>query len=75
MILPTKHIPIGYSLLGLGSSLLDRLDRPVTVSALWEAVRNQPNVATFERYSLALDLLFMIGAVELKDGLLYRVTK
>jgi hypothetical protein len=52
--------------------LLDRLDRPRTVSALWDAVRSSPDVGTFHRFVLALDLLYLMGAVHFDQGLLTR---
>jgi hypothetical protein len=35
-------------------------------------VRSDPDVATFERFVLALDLLFLWGVIELRDGRLRR---
>ena len=72
MILPTKHIPEDNALIGLGATLLRFLGQPTTVSGLWERVHNEPNVGTFERFTLAANLLFLIGAIDLKDGLLIR---
>ncbi|MED5371993.1 MAG: ABC-three component system middle component 6 [Myxococcota bacterium] len=73
MILPTKHIPAESALLGLGGRLLAELVRPRTVSSLWEAVKDRPEIGTFQRFTLALDLLFAIGAVSFRDGLLVRM--
>lgn len=72
MILPTKHISTSRSLLGLGATILKALRGPQTVSHLWEHVREQPEVANFERFVLALDLLFALGAIEFSEGLLQR---
>lgn len=72
MILPTKHISIRYSLLGTGAIILEHLYQPRTVSSLWGAVSNMPEFATFERFVLTLDLLYIIGAVEIDEGLLHR---
>lgn len=72
MILPTKHIPEENALIGVGATLLRFLTQPTTVSGLWERVRHEPNVGTFERFTLASNLLFMMGAINLKDGLLIR---
>jgi hypothetical protein len=72
VILPTKHLPPGKSLLGVGATLLGALDRPQTESSLWSRVRHAPEVATFERFVLALDLLYAMGAVDVKNGLLQR---
>jgi hypothetical protein len=72
MILPTKHISLRRSLLGVGAIILKQLNRPRTVTSLWESVRVVPEVATFERFILALDLLYMLGAVQIEEGLLHR---
>ena len=74
MILPTKHIPAGESLLGIGAILLVRLAKPHSVSALWDAVRDVPEVGTFQRFVLAADLLFLLGAIELERGTLRRTS-
>ena len=70
MILPTKHISTRNSLLGLGSIVLVRLRYPRTVTSLWSDLSKVPEVATFERFVLVLDLLYMMGAIELEEGLL-----
>ncbi|HYO59962.1 ABC-three component system middle component 6 [Archangium sp.] len=75
MILPTKHISTRRSLLGVGAAVLKRLREPQTVSRLWEHVRDEPEVRNFERFVLALDLLYALGAVEFKDGLLRRASR
>jgi hypothetical protein len=72
VILPTKHLPPGKSLLGVGAKLLATMDRPQTETALWGRVRCLPEVGTFERFVLALDLLYAIGAVDVTDGMLHR---
>jgi hypothetical protein len=72
MILPTKHIPQNEALLGVGATVLAHLQAPMTVSGLWERLRAEPNVGTFERFVLASNLLYMIGAIEMKNGLIVR---
>jgi len=73
MILPTKHIPQDEALIGVGATLLESIDRPVTVSGLWERVREKRNVGTFERFALATNLLFLMGVIDFQDGMLARV--
>ena len=75
MILPTKHISPSRSLIGVGAVLLDQLERPITVTALWDKVRGLPEITTFQRFILALDLLYMMDAVNWSDGLLRRAEK
>jgi hypothetical protein len=72
VILPTKHIPLRRSLLGVSALLLRHVTDGCTVSQLWDRVRGSPEMRTFGVFVLALDLLFMVGAVELEEGLLRR---
>jgi hypothetical protein len=72
VILPTKHIPTRQSLLGVSALLIDHLNIPRTVTSLWEKVRGVPEIGSFQRFILALDLLYVLGAVHIENGLLYR---
>jgi len=72
MILPTKHISATHSLLGVGAFLLAELKSPRTVTSLWDAMKGLEQVGTFDRFLLTLDMLYIIGAVELRDGLVVR---
>ena len=80
MILPSKHLAPDRALLTVGARILPRLAQPRTVSALWEEVSHEPasgkNPATlrYDGFVLALDLLFLVGAIQLQDGLLIRTT-
>jgi hypothetical protein len=68
MILPTKHIPVELSLLGIGAELLRQLHQPRTVSTLWEAVRETSTVGSFQKFSLALALLYLMDTIEIQSG-------
>lgn len=76
MILPTKHIRPDRALLAVGGDLLSSLREPMTVSRLWDDVRSKrgnsgaPAPINYDWFVLALDLLFMIDAVEFDRGLL-----
>ena len=78
MILPTKHIRPDRALLAIGGELLVFLREPVTVSRLWDDVRSkrgdpgEPAPINYDWFVLALDLLFLVGAVEFDRGLLRR---
>ena len=78
MILPSKHMQIERSLLGIGSELLQVLEQPMTVSSLWDVLRRRRDeddvVAPTDHrwFVLALDLLYMIGAIEFQQGILIR---
>lgn len=72
MILPTKHLPLERTLLAGGAQLLGILDRPQTVSQLWDQVRGQSAFPTFDHLALTLDLLFALGMIDVQDGRLRR---
>ena len=78
MILPNKHTPSDRALLGVGGDILTALATPKTVSALWDEIRasgaqgTQTAVIDYKWFVLAVDLLYMVGAVDLTQGVLRR---
>lgn len=72
MILPTKHISMRNSYLGCGKTILERLERPMTVNKLWESVRQQSNIATAQRFYRTLDFLFMLDLIGFSNCKLHR---
>ncbi len=75
MILPTKHLELSDSLLGGGSIVLSHLSRGSTISALWEKVRKESEVGNFKRYTLILDFLYTIGAIEISENMIRKGRK
>jgi len=75
MILPTKHIKLSNSLLSVGATLLKHINGAQTVTLLWNEARILPEIKTFDRFTLGLDLLFMMDIIEFKDGLLRKLEK
>ncbi len=77
MILPTKGIPPNKALLAVAGEALRSLDEAKTVSRLWDDFRrtSDPRAeVTFDWFVLSLDLLFILGLVELDRGRLCRPT-
>jgi len=78
MILPSKHLSQDRALLTVGARILQHLPQPKTISALWEelprnvAGKSDAPPLRYDGFVLALDLLFLTGALELQDGLLTR---
>lgn len=72
MILPSKHRRLENSTLGRGAMILAQLERPLSVSALWERLGKSRSVLTFLNYIEALDLLFALGAIDYSGGRLRR---
>lgn len=79
MILPTKGLAADRALLSVGAEVLRRLDRPKTVSRLWEQVNQRQcsllTAVSYDWFLLALDLLFLLSAVEFDEGRLRRTRR
>jgi hypothetical protein len=72
MILPSKHIRFSESLLGLGGIILNIINEPKTIDEIWfkfsEINNNKkifPAYHNFDNVVLALDYLFLIGAISI----------
>lgn len=46
-----------------------------TVTSLWNETRTLPEIKNFERFTLGLSFLFMIGAIKFEEGLLKEVKR
>ena len=74
MLLPDKHIKVAESILGLGSALLGLLDRSKEVDELWSQFSSindselYPAHQSFDNFILALDFLYLVGAIEIREG-------
>ena len=80
MILPAKHLSAERALLSVGGTILEHLDRPQTVSSLWDSMRAKRELAdvraaiSYDWFVLALDLLFIMGAVSISRGVVRRAS-
>jgi hypothetical protein len=81
MILPSKHIKLSESLIGLSGFLLKLLKEPVTIDDLWakfQKVNNTPIYPayhSFDNVVLGLNLLFLMGAINIDEkGKIYYAT-
>jgi len=79
VILPSKHISPERSLLGVGSRVLAILDRPETVSTVWDRFQaadrahSGSTAVTFDWFVLALDMLYAMGRVDFSEGRVRRI--
>ena len=73
MILPNKFIEEKDSLLYVGALLLNKLDVPTSVSELWNQVNDNKSVNNYERFIIALDMLYILNLIELKNEKIRRV--
>lgn len=76
MILPTKHLSTDRSLINLSAEISNMFDNEVALSNLWEKFQksrqNKPQVS-FEWFALSLDLLFIMGRIDSKQGKIVKV--
>lgn len=69
MLMPKKHIRLSESIIGLAGFLLPYLTEKRTIDYLWKEVKNANTTQTlpakhsFDNLVLAIDFLFMIGAI------------
>ncbi|WP_069997797.1 ABC-three component system middle component 6 [Cellulosilyticum sp. I15G10I2] len=75
MIMPSKHMQLSASLIGLGAFILKILDTPLTVDECWNRLNKEyiergiiKKKHSFDNFILTVDLLYMIGAVNLSSG-------
>ena len=73
MILPTKHTRFSNSLINVGAIILKNITPGQTVTMLWDKLRPYSEIRTFERFTLGLDLLFMLGLIDIKRGIIVRI--
>ena len=73
MILPTIHIPVCDTCIGIGGIILKELATPRTVAELWNRVRRRSiGAANLERFYLTLDCLYTMKLIAFTKGLLHR---
>jgi hypothetical protein len=78
MILPTKRITHDRSLLGIGAEILTLLDKPKTVSRVWDELKSRrmnkkfAPIVIYDWFILALDVLYMLNAIHFEKGVLLR---
>ena len=73
MVLPTKHISLENCYLGAGMTVLKELEKPLTVEKLWKRVRDKQNIVTARRFYNTLDLLYILGLVDLEKDKICKV--
>ncbi|MDR2641626.1 MAG: hypothetical protein LBC74_02410 [Planctomycetaceae bacterium] len=73
MLLPTKYITEPQTLLASGGIVLSQIKNPCTLTALWERTCKIPQVGTFERLIITLDMLYILGAIDISQGLIRKI--
>lgn len=73
MIMPTKYLREDEALIGVSAKLLPLFENASNLSALWESAKKIDAVGNFERFILALDLLYLLGLVDFRDNEIVRI--
>jgi hypothetical protein len=79
MILPTKRINSGRSLLAIGGETLKLLNRPKSISLLWDEFKNSKGdgsnscYITYDWFILSLDLLYLMQIIKIDSGRISRI--
>lgn len=74
--MPSKHINFSQSLLGFGSYLLAKLDKPMSIDELWNNYQldfekdHYVSKHSFDNLILTSIFLFGINAIKLDNGLI-----
>lgn len=81
MILPTKRLSPERAMLTIGGEILRLLTEPKTVSRLWDELgiilgeRSSTRMASYDWFILTLDLLYMLGSIEMDHGKIRRINQ
>lgn len=76
MIIPSKHINFSKSLLGFGSYILLKLEKPISIDDLWSSYKEDVDsqiynyLHTFDNLIMALIFLYSIDAITEKNGII-----
>ena len=79
MILPTKHLSPERSIISVSSEVFELIGRRSTVSSIWNSLQEKHKASLrfgdvpFDWFILALDFLYLIGAIEERNGLIKKV--
>ncbi|PKG83842.1 hypothetical protein CXF85_10110 [Colwellia sp. 75C3] len=79
MILPTKHLSPERSIISVSSEILELVDSRSTVSSIWSSLQNKHKASLrfsdvpYDWFILALDFLYMVGAIDERNGLIQKV--
>ena len=81
MILPTKRLGVERAMLTVGAEILGLLTEPKTVSRLWDELRrvmserSSTRIVSYDWFVLTLDLLYMLGVLEMDHGRIRRTNQ
>lgn len=76
MIMPTKYIKENESLLGLGALIIKEInDEGSNLSLIWDNLKGNEDIFNFKRFILTLDMLFLLGLIDIKNNRIIKVSQ
>ena len=73
MILPSKHVKLSNSMLNVGATILRQIDEAQTITMLWNDSKIKSKINSFEKFTLGLDFLFMLGLIDYEKGIIRKI--
>jgi len=73
VIMPSKYLREDETLIGISAILLSVIEKNGNLSAIWESVKKLDAIGNFERFILALDLLYMLDLIKVRNNEIVRV--
>ena len=73
MILPNKHVKLSNSMLTVGAIILEQMDNMQTITMLWNNSKIKSKIKSFEKFTLGLDFLFMLGLIDYEQGIIRKI--
>lgn len=74
MIMPSKYVKEHESLLALGAVVLKEIkDDGTNLSLIWDKLKNNEDIFNFNRFILTLDMLFILGLIEIRNNKIIKV--
>jgi len=68
MLMPNKYLSEEETLLGAGVTIIEKLSFKKSLSKLWDEIKDDIRMYNFERFILTLDMLFILGLIELDEN-------
>jgi hypothetical protein len=73
--LPSKYVPVEFSILGIAARLIEEMGPSETISSLWDRVKGSAEIRTFDRFAEALTVLFAARLISMDKGVVRRVPR
>lgn len=76
MIMPTKYIKENESLLALGALIIKEINNEgSTLSSIWDNLKDNEDIFNFKRFILTLNMLFLLGLIDIRNNRIIKVSQ